>query len=61
MNTVEVSAKELKRRYIDECEPVRDISRNYGISVPTLYAMLDKLEIPRRLPRSGTTRPILVD
>jgi hypothetical protein len=61
MATIRVSRKELEHKYTEEGMPIEELCKYYVISASTLYAMLDRLGIPRRLPRSGTNRPILVD
>jgi len=59
MTNVVVSRKELSRFY--NTMSVAQVCEHYGISKPTLYALLEKAQIPKKLLRSKTVRPILVD
>jgi len=60
MKTIKVSKADLERRYADMT--LDEICKHYGITRPTLYALLDSAGIPRKLPRSGeAVRPILVE
>lgn len=51
MREIEISRKELARLY--EEMPTRKLCDHYGVSIFTLYRLLDDAGIPRKLPRSG--------
>ncbi len=53
MTRIQISADELRKAYNDDGIPVSDMCRKFGISAPTLYAILDKLGVPRRMPRQA--------
>ena len=60
MVKIQISRADLLARY--ETMTVTDLEIHYGISRPTLYALLDKAGIPRKLPRQAeAVWPELVD
>lgn len=64
MKRITVSAAALEKAYTKDGTPVLDICHEFGISKPTLYYLLDKMGIPRRVPRESefpVTRVKLVD
>ena len=60
MTRIQISADELRKAYHDDGISVSEICGKFGISAPTLYAILDKLDVPRRMPRQADAPAIRV-
>jgi len=63
MKRISVSASELAKAYCEDGVPVSEICERFGISKPTMYALLDRIGVPRRVQNQAeyvTTRITLV-
>lgn len=49
MKRISVSASELAKAYRDDFTPVAEICERFGVSKPTMYALLDRIGVPRRV------------
>ena len=57
MKRISVSASELRKAYYDDGVPVSEICRRFEISRPTMYLLLDKIGVPRRVPNQADYIP----